>query len=163
MVFVTVGTPTQGFSRLLQAVDELVESGFFGGERVFIQTGSTRDFVPRHCDWKPFVPRLEFDRLITEAGLVISHGGATVLEMVRLGKVPVVMPRRRKYDEHVNDHQIELTELLASEGRVVPAWEPRDLPGAVIDARNAVARAVARSDMAALVEAAIRELTEERR
>jgi UDP-N-acetylglucosamine transferase subunit ALG13 len=158
MVFVTVGTPTQAFSRLLRAVDDLAQSGFFAGEPVFLQTGSTRDFVPRHCDWTAFVSRPEFDLLVTGADLVISHGGATVLGMVRAGKVPVVMPRRRKYGEHVNDHQIELTELLALEGRVVPAWEPQDLPAAVVEARGRVAHPVVKSEMAVLVEAAMREL-----
>jgi UDP-N-acetylglucosamine transferase subunit ALG13 len=159
VVFVTVGTARQGFSRLLQAVDDLAECGFFAGEPVFIQTGSTRDFVPRHCDWKAFVPRAEFERLMTEAALVISHGGTTILEMVRLGKVPVVMPRRKKYGEHVNDHQIELTELLAAEGRVVPAWEARDLPGAVVEVRTKSARPVGKSEMVALIDAAVLELT----
>ncbi len=162
MVFVTVGTPTQKFSRLLQAVDHLVDSGFFRGEPVFMQTGSTLGFVP-HCSWTAFVPRAEFERLVAEASLIISHGGATVLEMVRLGKVPVVMPRRKKYGEHVNDHQLELVELLAFEGRVVPAWEPEDLPGAILDARVRVARPVPRPEIDSLVEAAIRELSGQRK
>jgi UDP-N-acetylglucosamine transferase subunit ALG13 len=161
VVFVTVGTPTQGFSRLLQAVDRLTGRGLFAGETVFMQIGSTSDFVPRHCDWAVFVPRSEFERRVVDAGLVICHGGTTVLEMVRVGKVPVVMPRRRKYGEHINDHQVELVELLASEGRVVPAWEPTDLPGAIVDARGRIARPVTKSEIGSLVEAAIRELSGE--
>jgi UDP-N-acetylglucosamine transferase subunit ALG13 len=162
VVFVTVGTPTQGFSRLLQAVDRLTDSGLFAGEPVFMQIGSTRDFVPMHCDWAVFVPRSEFERLVADAGLIICHGGATVLEMVRLGKVPVVMPRRRQYGEHINDHQLELVELLASEGRVVPAWEAADLPGAILDARERIASPVTKSEIGSLVEAAIRDLSGER-
>jgi UDP-N-acetylglucosamine transferase subunit ALG13 len=158
MVFVTVGTATQGFRRLLDAVDRLVGGGCFSEERVFMQTGSTRDFVPQHCEWKAFVPRTEFERLMAEASLVISHGGTTVLEVVRFGKVPVVMPRRRKYGEHVNDHQVEFVELLAAEGRIAPAWEPEDLPRAVVDARGRVAHPVERSKILALVELAIQEL-----
>jgi UDP-N-acetylglucosamine transferase subunit ALG13 len=41
------------------------------------------------------------------------------------------MPRRARYDEHVDDHQAELAHHLARLGRVVVAWEPADLAGAV--------------------------------
>lgn len=159
MVFVTVGTATQGFARLLRAVDEQAGAGLFGDETVLMQTGSTRDFVPRHAQWRPFWPRPEFERFLREASLIIMHGGATVLEVLRLGKVPVVMPRRKKFGEHVNDHQLELVELLAAEGRLVPAWEPPDLPAAVRQARERTALPVPTARMAVLVEAAIRELT----
>jgi UDP-N-acetylglucosamine:LPS N-acetylglucosamine transferase len=79
----------------------------------------------------------EFDRRLEEADLVISHGGCTVLSAIRLGKVPVVMPRRKKYGEHVNDHQVQLVQALAEEGRVIPAYEPEDLPGAIGKAMEA--------------------------
>lgn len=158
MVFVTVGTALQGFVRLLRAVDEQAAAGLFGGEPVVMQTGFTGGFVPRHAEWRPFYERADFDRLIRGASLIIMHGGATVLQVVRLGKVPVVMPRRKKYGEHVNDHQLELVELLEADGRVVPAWEPEDLPAAVRGARGRVAPPVPAAQMAALVECAIREL-----
>jgi UDP-N-acetylglucosamine transferase subunit ALG13 len=162
LVFVTVGTATQGFPRLLRAVDEHAGAGLFGEEPVLMQVGSTRDFIPRHAEWRPFWPRPEFDRLVREASLIVMHGGATVLEVVRLGKVPVVMPRRKKYGEHVNDHQLELVELLAAEGRLVPAWEPGDFPAAVREARGRAAPPVRSAPMVGLVEAAIRELIERR-
>src|SRR5437879_223521 len=135
VVFVTVGTATQSFRRLVEGVDRLAEIGLFEREPVVMQTGATRDFVPQNCEWRPFLPRPEFDRLMREASLIISHGGSTPLLVARLGKVPVVMPRRKKYGEHVNDHQLELVDVLATEGRVVPAWEPEDLPAAVREAR----------------------------
>jgi hypothetical protein len=33
--------------------------------------------------------------------------------------VPVVMPRLQRFGEHVNDHQLELCDALASEGRAI--------------------------------------------
>lgn len=159
MVFVTVGTATQGFLRLLEAVDHFAGIGLFEGEMIFMQTGAARGFVPQHCEATAFVPRCEYERLVIEAGLIISHGGVSLLEMIRHGKVPIVMPRRRRYGEHVNDHQLELVELLASQNRIVPAWEGNDLPTAVHDARGRVARPVERSEIVTLVGAALRELT----
>src|SRR5262249_43281816 len=87
-----------------------------------------------------------------------SHGGVTQLSVVRLGKIPVVMPRLRKYGEHVNDHQVQLVRELAVDGWVVPAYEPVDLAGAIGDARGRPARAVPRAPMLDLVRGAIEEL-----
>jgi UDP-N-acetylglucosamine transferase subunit ALG13 len=132
VIFATVGNATQGFGRLIHAVDAWVAKGLAEGRPVFIQTGHSRDVVPQYCDWRAFLPMDEFEWRLRSARLVICHGGCgTVLQAVRLGKLPVVMPRRKKYEEHVNDHQIQLVEALASEGYVVPAYEAEDLPEAI--------------------------------
>ena len=146
MIFATVGNATQEFGRLIRAVDDWVAKGLAEGQPVFIQTGHSREVVPQYCEWGAFLPMDEFDWRLSSARLVICHGGCgTVLQAVRLGKVPVVMPRRKKYQEHVNDHQIQLVEVLASEGYVVPAYEPADLPGAIATAAYRHGRSPGRS------------------
>jgi UDP-N-acetylglucosamine transferase subunit ALG13 len=137
LIFVTVGNATQGFRRLLDEVERLATDGLFGPEPVLIQSGNAPDFKSRRAEVRPFLPMDEFMRRLKEADLIISHGGCgTLLSAVRLGKIPVVMPRRKKYGEHVNDHQVQLTEALAAEGLVVPAYEPEDLPGAIAEAKR---------------------------
>jgi UDP-N-acetylglucosamine transferase subunit ALG13 len=136
VIFVTVGNATQGFRRLISAVDALAGDGLWVGEPVFIQTGHTADVKLQHCEYKPFLSMDEFQRWMEKADLIICHGGCTQLQAIRLGRVPVVMPRRKKYGEHVNDHQLQLVEVLATDGRIVPAYEPEDLPHAIIEARK---------------------------
>ena len=137
MIFVTVGNQRKSFSRFLRAVDALVQNGFFAGEPVFMQRGHSGDFSSEVCEVRDFLPREEFVRALAEADIVISQGGAaTVLQIVRMGRVPVIMPRREKYDEHVNDHQMEIVRYLASEKRIIPAYEASDLPWAVQEARR---------------------------
>jgi UDP-N-acetylglucosamine transferase subunit ALG13 len=137
MIFVTVGNATQGFSRLLKAVDELTGKGVFESDSVFIQSGNNPDFFPSHCKHEPFLPMEEFARKVCDADLIVCHAGAgTLLHVLRAGKVPVVMPRRKKYGEHVDDHQLELVQVLASEDRVIPAYEPEDLPTAIEEPRR---------------------------
>jgi UDP-N-acetylglucosamine transferase subunit ALG13 len=137
VIFATVGNATQGFGRLIRAVDAWVAKGLAEGQPVFIQTGHSREIIPQHCHWLAFLPMDEFDWRLRSARLVISHGGCgTVLQAIRLGKVPVVMPRRKKHQEHVNDHQMQLVQVLASEGYVVPAYEAGELPGAIAAAMN---------------------------
>jgi UDP-N-acetylglucosamine transferase subunit ALG13 len=158
VVFVTVGNAKQSFRRLIAAVDELAERSFFGSETVLVQIGFTSDYRPVHCEWKDFLPADEFAECLARASLVVSHGGVTQLSAVRLGKVPVVMPRLKKYGEHVNDHQVQLVRELAADGWVVPAYEPADLPAAIGDARARPPRPVPRAPMLDLVRGAIEEL-----
>ena len=134
MIFVTVGNATQGFRRLLDVVDRLAGQGAFRNETVFIQSGNNPGFRPSNCKHEPFLPMEEFEMKIHEADLVISHAGAgTLLHVLQTGKLPVVMPRRKKYGEHVDDHQVELVKALATEGRIIPAYEPEDLPNAIME------------------------------
>ena len=57
---------------------------------------------------------------------------AALRHAVRAGKVPVVMPRRYKYGEHVDDHQLEFARQLSQTDLVVVAEEPEDLHSAVL-------------------------------
>lgn len=161
MIFVTVGNPTQGFRRLLDGVDAIAGQGIFEGELVFIQSGNNLHFKPRYCEQKPFLSLQEFANLIDKASLVICHAGAgTLIHILQSGKVPVVMPRRKKYGEHVDDHQVELVQVLAKQGRVVAAFEPKDLPKAIAEARKrtALARAAQEPPIFNIVRKAIQEL-----
>jgi UDP-N-acetylglucosamine transferase subunit ALG13 len=161
VIFVTVGNATQGFRRLLYAVDKLVGMGSSGLKPVLIQVGHNAGFQPAHCEAVSFLSMEEFQKQMERADLIITHGGCgTLLSALRLGKVPVVMPRRKQYGEHVNDHQVQLVEALAAEGWVVPAYEPEGLEVAIAKARECGRRNGPRppSRMVALVGQAIDEL-----
>ena len=138
MIFVTVGNAHDASMRLLNGVEALAASGFFAGEHVIAQGGHNPDFRPVHCENRPFLGMDEFNQIIREARIVICHAGAgTLSSVLRTGKTPVVVPRRLKYNEHIDDHQTELLEAFASRGLLVPAYEVADLPGAI---REAAAR-----------------------
>ena len=137
MIFVTVGNATEGFRRLLDAVDQLAGQGAFGDDSVFMQTGNNEGFRPAHCQYQPFMGMEEFASKIREAAVVISHAGVgTLFHVLGAGKTPVVMPRLQRYGEHVDDHQLELAQALVSEGRIICACEPADLPEAIVKVRR---------------------------
>ena len=166
MVFVTVGNPTQKFKRLLEAVERLAGDRLFEGEIIFVQSGNNSDFCPSNCKHEPFLAMEDFAKKVNEAELIISHAGAgTLFHVIQAGKVPVVMPRQKKYGEHVDDHQVELTKALAAEGRVIPAYEPEDLPAAIEEARRRNAQPVPPppSRMLDLVAQAIEELLNQKK
>lgn len=131
MTFVTVGNATDGFRRLLDAAERLAGDGILPAP-VVIQAGNNPGFVSRSATVQAFMPMEAFEAHVRRARLVISHAGAgSVLHALAAGKVPVVMPRRARYGELVDDHQQEFVEHLARAGRVIAAWEPADLPAAV--------------------------------
>lgn len=159
MTFVTVGNATQPFARLLREVDRLATAGVLPGP-VVVQSGHNPAFVSRVCEVRPFLKMEEFEARVAAATLVIAHAGAgTVVHALAAGRVPVVMPRRSMYGELVDDHQAAFVRRLASEGHVIPAWEPVDLAAAVTTARAAHAGSSARvAPLVAVVARAIDDL-----
>lgn len=136
MIFVTVGTHEQQFDRLVRAVDGLVADGTIA-EPVFIQTGYCT-YVPRHCEWARFVPAPEMRLRMEGADVVVTHGGpSSFVEAMAAGRVPVVVPRLARFDEHVNDHQEAFVCLVAERvGGIVPVYDVADLAAAIGEARR---------------------------
>jgi UDP-N-acetylglucosamine transferase subunit ALG13 len=67
-----------------------------------------------------------------EADVVVTHAGVgSVLCAREAGHVPVVVPRLHRYDEHVDDHQLELVAALGANGHVVPVMDMAELGAAV--------------------------------
>ncbi|MCC9778246.1 multidrug MFS transporter, partial [Streptococcus agalactiae] len=111
MIFVTVGTHEQQFNRLIKEVDRLKGTGAIDQE-VFIQTGYS-DFEPQNCQWSKFLSYDDMNSYMKEAEIVITHGGpATFMSVISLGKLPVVVPRRKQFGEHINDHQIQFLKKI---------------------------------------------------
>jgi len=130
--FVSVGNATQPFDRLIDAVLKIATRL---PQPVVVQHGNTPFQGAQGCIARPFVEMWEFSLLVARAELLILHAGAgSVIHAIRAGKIPVIMPRRAKYGDHVDDHQLEFSRTLAEAGKVVVAEEPGDLAGAVEEA-----------------------------
>lgn len=103
MIFVTVGTHEQPFNRLIEYMDQWAENH---EEPVIIQTGFST-YEPKHCKWSKMYPYEKMLALVDEARIVITHGGPSSYFMsLRVGKLPIVVPRKAEFNEHVNDHQV---------------------------------------------------------
>lgn len=126
MIFVTVGSQKFPFDRLIKKVDQLIREGLIQ-EEVFIQTG-TSGYVPA-CPHQAFCERARFEELMEECGVLITHGGAgTMVDAAKRGKRTVAVPRLARYGEHVDDHQLELTEQLHKMNLVYACLNAEDLP-----------------------------------
>jgi len=126
--FITVGNARQPFDRLIKGI---AAASHLLPSPVFVQSGATSCV---HPGWtiRDFIEMSEFERLVQESALVVMQAGAgSIINAVRLGRLPVVMPRRAKYGEIIDDHQVEFAQALAATGRIVVALEPEDLPSAI--------------------------------
>ena len=111
MIFVTVGTHEQQFDRLIKEVDRLKKENLIQDE-VFIQTGYS-NYIPKYCEWEKIISYEKMNQLIDESNIIITHGGpATFMGVIAKGKIPIVVPRQKKFGEHVNDHQMEFVEKV---------------------------------------------------
>lgn len=124
MIFVTVGTQGQ-FDRLIRTVDEW--AGVHDRTDVFAQTGPS-DYHAEHIHTEPFIDPIEFRKRVESASLVVAHAGmGSIITALELGKKIVVMPRRASFGEHRNDHQIATAKRFAEQGRIMVAFDEKEL------------------------------------
>jgi hypothetical protein len=66
----------------------------------------------------------EMSGAIARSRYVVCHAGSGIISSVlRVGRKPLVLARRRANKEHVDDHQMQIVEKLAEMGLVVPIEE----------------------------------------
>lgn len=133
MIFVTVGTHEQPFNRLLEYIDKLKENGTIT-EEVIMQTGFST-YEPRYCKWQKLFPYSEMVKMVEQARLVITHGGPSSFIMpLQVGKIPVVVPRKKEFNEHVNNHQLEFAKAVAErQGNIIVVEEIEQLGDLIVN------------------------------
>lgn len=112
MIFITVGTHEQPFDRLLKCIDRLIEEGTIK-EEIVCQKGYT-DYEPKNYKTEKLIPYEKMQENIEKARIVITHGGpASFIAPLSIGKIPIVVPRKKEFNEHVNNHQLEFSKEVA--------------------------------------------------
>ena len=126
MIFVTVGTHEQGMDRLFIEIDRLIEEGVII-EKVFAQIGYT-NYEPKNFEYKKLIGYDEVDNLVRKSDIIITHGGpGSIFHPLQYDKIPIVVPRNPKYNEHVDNHQILFTKRLEQEKKILAVYEVSDI------------------------------------
>lgn len=117
MIFVTVGTHEQPFNRLVEYMDKW---SYEHDEKVVIQTGFST-YEPKKAIWSKLYPYKRMIEFVDEARIVITHGGPSSFIMpLQIGKIPIVVPRKHEFNEHVNDHQVAFSNAVAErQGNII--------------------------------------------
>lgn len=122
MIFITTGSRSFQFNRLLEAVDKAIENGDIT-EEVFAQIGSS-SYPIKNYKYKTFLSHDEFNEKMKNCDIVLTHGGTGVIvNSVKMGKKVVATPRLAKYGEVIDDHQIQLVKAFAQMDMVTPCYE----------------------------------------
>jgi beta-1,4-N-acetylglucosaminyltransferase len=106
-------------------------------EEVVIQKGHT-ECETEHAISFDFLPSdEEYLEYFKKARIIVCHAGAgTLLNSLSFGKTTIVMPRLRKYDEHMNDHQLELVGALKVKKGLTVVLEADALEEAIANANT---------------------------
>ena len=130
MIFVTLGTQDKSFTRLLEAIDKAIMKKIIT-EEVIVQAGYTK-YESENMKVLNTIPKNEFLKLMDECSLLITHGGVgSIFDGLKRNKKVIASPRLSKYNEHTNDHQLEVIEELAKEGYIIPVYDMKELPKAL--------------------------------
>lgn len=118
MILVILGTQDKDFSRLLKAVDKQIEKGNIKDE-VIVQAGQTK-YESKNMKIFDLLPTPEFNKLIDEADLIITHGGVgSILNGIKKNKKIIAAARLAKYKEHHNDHQKQIISEFVKQGYIL--------------------------------------------
>ena len=133
MIFVTVGTHEQQFNRLIEFIDKMKQDGKIEDE-VVMQIGYST-YEPKYCKWDKLIPYSQMEQNVKNARIVIPHGGpASFIMPLRMGKIPVVVPRQHDFDEHVNNHQVEFAKEVSERMHtIIPVVNIEELENIIIN------------------------------
>ena len=122
MIFVTLGTQKFQFDRLLKYIDLQIENGEIK-EKVYAQIGNST-YKPKNYEYKEFLDKIEFNKVMNESSLVITHSGVgTIIASINENKPVIVVPRLKKYGEHIDDHQLQIAESFSQKNFVLSNGE----------------------------------------
>lgn len=133
MIFVTVGTHEQGFDRLIKEIDRLKKENIIN-EDVIIQKGYT-DYEPEYCETYKLIGYDELQDYLAKARIIITHGGpASFVAPLAIGKTPIVVPRQKQFEEHVNDHQVDFVkQVVERNNSLIPVYDIAELEDKIIN------------------------------
>ena len=107
MIFVTVGTSKQDFSRLIREIDRLIDEKVINDD-VVVQSNLCM-YKPKNFVINSQLSKREYQLYLKKCDLIITHGGVgSIMDGLKNNKKVIAFPRLAKYSEAVNDHQVEI-------------------------------------------------------
>lgn len=134
-IFVPLGTQKFPFNRLIETLNGLVERGMYKPGEIVMQS-SVYEVEPKFTHYE-LIPSAQFDRLIDKAELVITHSGVnSIISCMKRKKPLIIVPRFKMYGEHVDNHQVEIAELMKQKFEVVVAEDLSKIEEAIEEAKH---------------------------
>ena len=135
MIFVAVGTQKFQFDRLLKAIDILIDDGLLD-EEVYAQIGYS-NHVPEHYHFDKMMDKTKYDSMIKKCDLLVTHSGVgTIVLGLKYSKPVIVVPRLKRYGEHIDDHQVQIADAFSDRNLVLKCEDTEDLIASIKEARS---------------------------
>lgn len=113
MIFITYGTQPHDF-RFLSTVVNQIDSKY----QVVVQLGESKNIITRE-NTKVYNYTEQFDKFASECDILITHGGVgSIMTGLKGHKKVIVVPRLEEFAEHVDSHQLEVSNKLAKNGYI---------------------------------------------
>lgn len=126
MILVLLGTQDKEFNRLLEKIDEQIKLKNIK-EKVIVQAGYTK-YNSSNMEIFDLISIDELDNLIKKSDILITHGGVgSIISGLKFNKKVIACPRLKKYNEHTNDHQLQIVKNLSNAGYILPFYEDDNL------------------------------------
>jgi UDP-N-acetylglucosamine transferase subunit ALG13 len=132
MILFTTGHEQFQFDYLMRLVAPVRDE--FPDEEIIVQYGHSK-YIPagQGIEAMGLLPSEKFREAVCNARVVVSHcGEGNLLLLQELGTPFVLVPRTKRRKEHVDDHQLELAQVLENAGLPVAF----DLPELLQALRN---------------------------
>ena len=135
MILVLLGTQNNSFYRLLKEIEKNIQEGTIK-EEVIVQAGYTK-YESKNMKIFDLITKEEIEKFQEKANLIITHGGVgSIISSIEKGKKVIAVPRLHEYEEHVNNHQIEIVNDFNDKGYIIGIEEVDDLKQAIIKSKE---------------------------
>ena len=115
MILVTLGTQDKKFTRLLDDIQKEIDKENIK-DKVIVQAGFTK-YESKDMEIFDLIDREKFNELMNSCDLLITHGGVgSIISGLKANKKVIACPRLAKYQEHINDHQVQIVDRFSESG-----------------------------------------------
>jgi len=126
LILVLLGTHELPFTRLLRMVEKCIDNGVIQ-EEVMVQGGNTK-YYSNKMEIFDYLGYTQMESIINDANYILTHGGTgSIVTCLKHQKKVIAFPRLKKYNEHNDDHQAEILNVMQDEGYIKVFNEHDDL------------------------------------
>ncbi|MFC4811403.1 PssE/Cps14G family polysaccharide biosynthesis glycosyltransferase [Paenibacillus sp. GCM10023250] len=127
MIFVTVGTQKFQFDRLIKKMDQLV-----GEARIQLpvigQIGYS-NYRPKHFQAFDMLNAQQVSDYFVKSDIIITHAGtSSIIQGLKREKKMIVVPRQLIFNEHIDNHQLEIAKVFEEKQFVEAVYDIEELP-----------------------------------
>ena len=135
MIFVTVGTQDKSFERLIKGIEQAVIEKQIT-DKVIVQAGNTK-YESDVIEVLNYIPFEKFTDFMNKADIIITHGGVgSILNAIKLKKKVIAVPRLKEYNEHINDHQLQVIKKMTEQGYILSTQHVEEIPNKIKEIQN---------------------------